>query len=143
MSARTIAEELGAHPSLQGVDSSGIEELAARVKVREHAVAETIIRAGDDPDEIFFLLTGSVQVQVPGSHIATLEAGAIFGEASLFEGDHFLPPGWRIHKRTATVVAASSVRLAAVHVDDLSLLLRKYPAVRKAIGDLGAARLKG
>lgn len=133
--------ELAAHPVLAGVDEAGVSELARRAKVREHGVAHTLIQVGDDPDEIFFLLEGAVQVQVPGSHLHTLEAGSVFGEASLFDGEHFLPPGWRLRKRTASVVAATPVRVAALHVDDLSFVLRQYPDVRKVILALGAERL--
>lgn len=127
------AEELGAIEVFRGMGEAGWKALSAKTQVFACDVAETVVAVDDDPDYIYFLLKGTVQVQVPGTGIIPLAAGTFFGEGSLVESDYFLPPGWRLRKRTASVVATEPSRVARLHVDELGLILRSWPDVQKAI----------
>ena len=133
-------DDLKAVSVLSGLDEAGLRELTNVTEGRRYLVAEVVVAADEAPEHIFFILDGEVQVQVPAVGIRTLAAGDFFGEMSLLEGEHFLPPGWRLRGRNATVVAAKSTLVGAVHADNLSLLLRSYPDVRKAIAEIAKQR---
>jgi CRP-like cAMP-binding protein len=127
------AEDLARIPVFSAMDEAGRRALADKAEVRDYRIAETIIHADAEPEDIYFVLSGGVQVQIPGTGFVTLGAGDFFGEGSLVEGGHFLPPGWRLRRRNASVVALEDARLAVLQVDALGLVLRSYPQVREAI----------
>ena len=122
------------------MDAAGLEKLKSQGQIREYAIAEIMLSKNDSAEDIFFLLTGEAQVQIPGTGFIALQQGDVVGESSLVEGEHFLPPGWRLNKRNATVVAKSNLQALVFQADNLSLLLRQYPDVRQALADIAASR---
>jgi glutaminase len=83
---------------------------------------EVIVREGDEGDRMFFVLSGSVSVQIELEHgrrhrLSTFGAGLSFGElAMLDEGP-----------RSADVVADDDSVLAAVAVRDVDTIGAKFP----------------
>ncbi len=72
--------------------------------------AETVLTTqGEAGDEIFLLLDGVVTVEVDGRQLAEIGPGAVLGERAALEGG----------VRTATVTAATPVRVAVVRSDSL------------------------
>ena len=122
------------------MDAEGLAKLKAQGQIREYAIAEIMLSKNDSAEDIFFLLSGEAQVQIPGTGFISLQQGEVVGESSLVEGEHFLPPGWRLNKRNATVVAKTDLRALVFQADNLSLLLRQYPEVRQALADIAASR---
>jgi CRP-like cAMP-binding protein len=87
---------------------------------------ETIIRAGDEGDTAFFIVSGSVDVVVGqgdrASAVGRLETGEVFGEMCLID------PG----PRSATIVAASDTECLAASYQDFIRAIEENP--ERAVG---------
>ncbi len=83
--------------------------------------------------EMHVILAGSVQVRVHGAEVATLGAGAYFGELSLIDGG----------RRTADVVAGpDAVTTFALPKWAFDALLTKHPEVAVPLLKVLCARLR-
>ena len=86
----------------EGTSPQQLEALAASVTVEKVRPGQVLIREGDEADDLFVLVSGSVEVRTgpgaDGSVVATLTDGDYFGEIGLLEK----------RPRTASVVATSS-----------------------------------
>jgi len=80
-------------------------------------------REGDNAYEFFVIEDGSARVEVDGSHVTDLGPGEWFGEIGLLEGG----------RRTATVTAATPMRLAVVFGPNFRQLARSMPKVATTI----------
>lgn len=103
-------------------EQDGVAVLAASVTEQERRLSEDLLRPdaevdfrrlpagavitkqGEPGDELFLLLDGLLTVDVNGEAVGEVGPGAILGERALLEGG----------ARTATLVAATPVRLAVV-----------------------------
>lgn len=86
---------------------------------------ETIINAGDEAREMFFLARGGVSVYVPqdnGSRkrLATFSAGMVFGEMAALDRA----------PRSAMIVADAEVVCDLLHLDDLDQLSVSHPGIK-------------
>jgi CRP-like cAMP-binding protein len=80
---------------------------------------DTIIREGDEGDTGFLVITGSVEVLIGegGRRVATLEAGAVFGEMCLIE------PG----PRSAPVKALTDAECLAASYQEFIASIEEHP----------------
>lgn len=76
-----------------------------------------IFREGEPGDCMFFVLEGTVSVQMGGADIGSVESGEVFGEMALI--DHA--------PRSATAVAATDCRLAAINEQRFLRLVGQVP----------------
>lgn len=148
-----LAEIMERHPRtaldasirLDGVASTSLEELLARVPFFDHLsqeelsslaragerrtleASEDVFRQGDPGDALYVVLSGSVRVHhaVDGEDvdIATLPAGRFFGELSLIDGQ----------PRSATVTALEPVELFAL---DRKSFLERLSRTPHMVADL-------
>ncbi len=72
---------------------------------------ETLVRQGEEGDEVFLLLDGVLRVEHDGERLAEYGPGALLGERAHLEGG----------KRTSTLVAVTAARVASVKADQLQL----------------------
>ncbi|MCA9520639.1 MAG: cyclic nucleotide-binding domain-containing protein [Myxococcales bacterium] len=134
------AKYLKAFGLLHGLDDAAYERLEQAAEVREFSIGEFIVREGDEPAELFFIIEGTVEVIVPRVGFVDLGAGNIFGEASLMEAGAFLPAGWRLKRRNASCVARTKVTAACIDVDRLAEIVKSHPAVQERLSKLAEAR---
>lgn len=93
-----------------------------------------LIKQGDDGNEFYVIVTGSVSVTVDGKQVATLGVGDYFGEMALL----------RSEPRTATITAATPLSVLMIRRDKFqeSGLINKLEfAKRAAVGGGGQAPL--
>jgi CRP-like cAMP-binding protein len=99
--AEARAEVLGRLALFQGVPAAAIGLLAEAAAPFRFAEGETLIRQGDEDNDMFLLVEGAVNVlvTVDGKEllVAPMQAGDYFGEMSLLTGE----------PRTATIRAAT------------------------------------
>ncbi len=69
------------------------------------AKGAVIFNEGEPGDCMFFVIEGTISVQIGGAQISSVESGEVFGEMALI--DHA--------PRSATAVAATDCRLAAIN----------------------------
>ena len=110
-----IAEVLASVPLLSGLDRRQLERLAKDFRERSVAAGTVIIRQGDDHGMGFFVVAaGDVIVSVDGRELNRLGPGGYFGEVALISD----------RVRTATVTAATDVRLLVMRLTDFRAFVR-------------------
>jgi hypothetical protein len=135
-------------PQEDVVASDGVIRLAARVDPGAYVrpagedvrVGDRVLEAGavltrvNEPGEdFFFIVDGSARVDVPGANKEIrLSPGEFFGEMSLLDGG----------PRTATVIAATAIRLLVIKRRHFATLLREVPALSLKICATLARRLR-
>ena len=111
---------------LAELDWKEIGILARHLDQRIYASGATIIEEGAPADSLYFLLGGSVDVCVihggdgTVTRLASIDAGNVFGELALLGN----------RPRTASVVAASVVRVLELRAAEFTAMLRDNPEIR-------------
>ena len=95
-----------------------LRKVAKRSKDRQVAAGTTIVKEGDNGDEYFVILDGTVSVSRQGRKVATLGPGSGFGELALLLDN--VP-------RNATVVADTDLDLVVVDQRQFARLLDEVP----------------
>lgn len=117
-----LADELSGLAVFGSLDRKAVEALAGAGRVVHLPTQWALVTESQPADSCYVLLSGEVEVRQHGEAIATLQLGALVGEAALVE-----------HKtRNATVVTTSEVRALRLGFDDLTALFAQYPAVEQA-----------
>jgi CRP-like cAMP-binding protein len=125
---RQLLEDLRASADLAGVSDKDLKALAGAGVVTSQPDGWAVIREGTPGDAAYVLLAGGVEVVRAGTRLATLPAGAVFGEAAVLQGA----------LRNASVVTTEPSRLLHLHGDGLISLLAKNAALRAALGGAAA-----
>ena len=111
------AEVFGQLPLFHGVSAPTIDRLAEAAAPFRFAEGETLIRQGDEDNDMFLLVEGAVNVlvTVDGKEllVAAMQAGDYFGEMSLLTGE----------PRTATIRAATSGAAYRISRDSIAPLI--------------------
>lgn len=112
-------------------------DLASRTTRRLYASGETIIRQGDEGDELFVVLRGEVAVVLEAGgrdaslvEVARLGQSKFFGEMSLMTGE----------KRAATVRAVSECQLLVVGHEAFESVLEAHPELAERLSVMLAER---
>jgi CRP/FNR family cyclic AMP-dependent transcriptional regulator len=105
---------------------------------KQYPAKSVIIKEGDPSNELFYIISGSVTVQIEdlkGREIvlAYLNPGDFFGEIGLFDD---------IHKRTAFVRAKTKCELAKISYERLKSLQSLFPDLLFSIASQLAIRLR-
>jgi hypothetical protein len=87
--------------------SASIMRGDAKLERRTVGEGETLVEQGAEGNELYLILDGMLAVEVDGEPVAEVGPGALLGERALLEGG----------KRTATLRAATPVRVAVVPAD--------------------------
>jgi hypothetical protein len=87
--------------------SASIMRGDAKLERRKVGEGETLVEQGAEGNELYLVLDGMLAVEVDGEPVAEVGPGALLGERALLEGG----------KRTATLRAATPVRVAVVPAD--------------------------
>jgi CRP-like cAMP-binding protein len=94
-----------------------------------------LIREGEPGDALFVILEGEAVVRQGGDELHRAGPGAYFGELAILDGA----------PRSATVVAATDVKVAVVGIRMFRTMLREFPDLAEQLlialaGELRAAR---
>ena len=100
--------------------------------IHKYEANQNIFLEGDDPDYLYILLSGELDVLKGEQKISEIAGrGSIFGEMSFLLGA----------KRTATVRAVSEVKAIKVPKDEIQEFLQKFPELCQETSKLLAQRL--
>jgi len=97
------------------------------------AAGDAIVLQGETPNGFFVVREGTARVIRDGVEVAQLEAGSFFGELALLETG----------RRTASVVAATDMRVLVVSRTDFARLLAALPRVAGHVRAVAWRRLIG
>jgi CRP-like cAMP-binding protein len=95
-----------------------LKGLASGMRVRTASEGEDLVRAGESAVAFFVVLEGELSVLVEGQEVRRLVPGDHFGEVALLAPDA---------RRTATVRAATPVRLGALSTWNFKGFLSEHP----------------
>jgi len=100
--------------------------------LKTYQKGDTLFSEGDDSQDLYFLVSGHLQVLKGDKKIAEItEPGALFGELSFLLGA----------KRTATVQAENEVKVLRIPKKEVSTFLKDFPSVAEKITEIIARRL--
>jgi putative ABC transport system ATP-binding protein len=107
-----------------------LTEIAEKLARRRLQAGETVVRAGENGEELFLIISGTVRVIRGGRQAARLGPGDFFGESALLHG---MP-------RNATVVAEEDLETYVLEKADLRAVLDASPRFRQQLYRLAALR---
>jgi len=110
-------------PLFQGLDEDGLRAVGAAVVEESVEAGRVLVREGDYSQDLTVIDEGTASVEHDGQELATLEAGAMFGEMGLL----------RKEQRNATVRAATDMRLIHLTKFDLNRLRGSAPQLMERI----------
>lgn len=119
-------------PLLGELDEAARADLKPMLVARLALPTERIIRRGERGDAMYFIASGAVEVQPPGSQVVRLGTGEFFGEMALVLR----------RPRTADVVALSYCRLLMLPRDAFRDFLRMHPELMERVRERAEERLR-
>lgn len=117
--ADTRVELIRGLPLFEHCSKRELRRIAALAEERAVAEGTELIREGEPGAEFFVVVDGEIDVRRRGRRVARLGAGSFVGEIALLSRS----------PRTATVVAASPLRVLAIQGRDFVELLDSLPAL--------------
>lgn len=113
-------------------DRSLAEELADNVEVIELSVGTALIKEGESDNDVYFLISGNLDIVIKGKKVATRSPNDHVGEMAAIEPA--MP-------RSASVVCSSICVVAKINESKLSEIADKYPAMWRNFAKELVARL--
>ena len=132
MAEPDIAASLAAVPIFSGCSKRELAIIARASKVVVHKQGTVIAREGERGIGLFLILEGQCLVTIGGKTKAKLGPGDFFGEVALLDGG----------PRTATVTAASAVKLVGITGWVFRGLLMEHPSIALKTLEAVAGRLR-
>lgn len=121
---------------LAGLSRPQLEAVRRRLQAVRFRAGERIYRQGDEPDGLYMIERGQVQVDVEGPRgataVAALGDGEIFGEGALLLDE----------PRSTSVWAVSDVDLWLLRREDFEDLMMQYPSLALNLSRVLGQRLK-
>jgi len=118
----------------RGFDAAERADLAARLRPRELAADQVVVRQGDPGDFLYVLAEGLLNVEIVRDGAVAIRdriaPGEIFGEISLLTGQ----------PRAATITAAFESVVYEIHREDLDPILRRRPEIVEGLATVMAER---
>jgi CRP-like cAMP-binding protein len=90
--------------------------VARHAQTAELPAGVELIREGEPGDALFVIIEGEAVVQQDGVELSRVGPGAYFGELAILDGE----------PRSATVVAATDVKVAVIGIRMFRTLLREF-----------------
>ncbi|MEN9727328.1 MAG: hypothetical protein RL434_1694 [Pseudomonadota bacterium] len=109
-------------PMFRLLDDAGLAQLASRIRERSYMEGQTIFRIGDPGGEMHLVIEGRVELSIEDAagkrvSVAVAEAGEIFGELSLLDGQ----------PRSVHAIALTAAMTAVIDRDDLKRMFELRP----------------
>ena len=109
-------------PLFKDFDAQTIGEILDLLRSQNVGPGEVISAEGERAAAMYFIVSGSVQAQLPGQTIR-FESGDFFGELALL----------RETMRVATITSLTPTRLLELSADDFETLMRRHPNLRRRV----------
>ncbi|MGI9401295.1 MAG: cyclic nucleotide-gated ion channel [Rhizobiaceae bacterium] len=119
-------------PLFSDLKAPVIASLVGLLSARKFPAGAVIISKGDPADEMYFIATGEVEVELHDETIR-LGEGDFFGEIALIKHES---------KRTANIYAVRQTDLLVLSVLDFRRLIHDYPELKQAINETAEQRME-
>ena len=132
---RELAELLSDVALFSRCTNSQRRTVARHAQIAELPQGVDLIKEGEPGDALFVILEGEAIVHQGGVELSRVGPGAYFGELAILDGE----------PRSATVVAATDVKVAVIGIRMFRTMLREFPDLAEQLliglaGELRAAR---
>jgi len=117
------AERLKQLPLFADLPTKQLGRIASWADEIDLPAGKQLIEQGTFAHEFFLITEGTAEVLHDGKHLANLGPGDFFGEIALLEG----------HRRTATVVTTSPMRVVVMFSREFDAMDRELPEVAERI----------
>ena len=131
-STPTVLGLLSGVPVFAHLPDRALEQVAAMAKDITHAEGHVVVREGTGAHALHVIVSGDAEVSIGGAEIAVLGPGDHFGEIALLSGG----------TRTATVTAASELRILAINAVSFLRLVRSDPELTASLPPAISTRLR-
>jgi CRP/FNR family cyclic AMP-dependent transcriptional regulator len=131
-SRSSYLDHLATVPLFSGLSKRELQEVARAADEIDVAEGSEIVSEGRTGHEFFLIIGGNAVVKRGGRRIATLGPGQYFGELAILDRG----------PRSATVVAASDMRLLVLGQREFSGLLETLPGIAAKLLRAMAQRLR-
>lgn len=119
-------------PMFARLGAAELSRIVRLLKPHRFPSGVEIMRRGDPPDGMYFIISGSVRIETEGK-VVTLSAGDHFGEMALLEG----------RRRSAAATATAPCHLLELTARDFDYLLRTSERLADEIRRIAELRLAG
>lgn len=116
-------------PLFTDLDAHEVSEIMRFLYAKSCAAQETVVRRGEPAHSMYFISSGTVEVELPDKRVA-LGSGDFFGEMALL----------RRSERSATVTAVTDVKLLVLDGGDLNYLMDQSPSMAGRIREIANLR---
>jgi CRP-like cAMP-binding protein len=99
------------------------QTIARHAQAAELPAGTDLVREGEPGDALFVILEGEASVQRDGEEVSRVGPGSHFGELAILDGA----------PRSATVVAATDVKVAVLGIRMFRTLLREFPELAEQL----------
>ena len=135
MGKRDLADLLADVSLFSTCSAAQRRTIARHAQIAELPIAIELIREGELGDALFVILEGEAVVRHDGVEVNRVGPGAYFGEMAILDGG----------PRSATVVAATDMKVAVIGIRMFRTLLREFSDLAEQLlialaGELRAAR---
>ena len=127
-----VLDLLSGVPTFAHLPAAALEQVAVMAKDVTHSTGHVVVREGSGAHALHVIVSGEAEVSVDGAQIAVLGPGDHFGEIALLDGG----------TRTATVTAASELRVLAIDAVSFLRLVRSDPILTASLPPTIAGRLR-
>jgi len=117
--AEQLIQALTASTLFRRVSPEMVKELVKKMKIRSHALGETIINKDDVGYTMYFIMSGEVKIHDNEHLLATLGSGEFFGEMSILDRE----------PRSMSVTAVEPSMTGSIQRNDFFNVLNKYPGM--------------
>lgn len=138
ISDRTLlTQHLENFPLLAALDAADRRTLATKLLQRTVRARQPVFVQGDDGDELYLILKGSVRIVALGAEgrevtLALLSQGNFFGDMALLDG----------HPRSASAIAAEDCEILVLHREDFFRVLERSPGSVRSLLAFLSERLR-
>ena len=118
-------------PIFSDLDAATIAEIMSLLRSQTFAPGTLIMSRGDQAEEMYFIVAGTVEIYVPGGRFE-LRAGDFFGEMALLER----------RTRNADAIAKTKCNILILEASTFENLMRRNPVLNEKMRQAARARLE-
>jgi GNAT superfamily N-acetyltransferase len=126
-----VAQAMHRIAPFQGLNPEQSARLAGICQVRHFSRGQPLFSLGADPDEMFILIRGNVEVTLgdPPRRLGTVAAGDSLGELSLLTGEPHSAGARAMEEVTTAVLSRAAVRALTRERPDIGVILYRQLAI--------------
>lgn len=117
-------------PAFSHLKAENIAEVMGLLRARRYEKGEIIVRRGDRAHAMYFVASGTIEIELAENHKVQLSVGQFFGEQALLSRT----------RRSGTAKACTRAKLLVLDAADLEMLIEREPYIASHIRRIASQR---